>query len=88
MDNCTKFVDLCTHLRGLIKSASYSKSTVRDMDFILSVFNDYMNANGMDEYTPEVGEILIHHCKEVLKVCDSRVSRAKRIVSITNLRLK
>ena len=84
MDNCTKFNDLTAHLRELFKSASYSESTVKDMDFILRAFTNYMNANGMDAYSPEIGEILIHHCKETLKVCDSRVSRAKVIVAKLN----
>lgn len=84
MDNCTKFNDLTARLRELFKSASYSESTVKDMDFILRAFTNYMNANGMDEYSPEIGEILIHHCKETLKVCDSRVSRARVIVAKLN----
>lgn len=84
MENCTKFNDLEAHLRELFKSASYSESTVKDMDFILRAFTNYMNANGMDEYSPEIGEILIHYCKETLKVCDSRVSRAKVIVGKLN----
>lgn len=40
MDNCTKFSDLTAHLRELFKSASYSESTVKDMDFILQAFSD------------------------------------------------
>lgn len=84
MDNCTKFSDLSAHLRKLFKSASYSGSTVRDMEFIFREFSNYMADNGMDEYSPEIGEILINHCKETLKVCGSRVSRAKVIVSKLN----
>ena len=80
MDNCTKFSDLSAHLYELFKSASYSESTVKDMDFILRAFSDYMECNGMDEYTPEIGENLINYCKNTLKVCGSRVSRAKGIV--------
>lgn len=80
MDNCTKFSDLSAHLRELIQSASYSESTVKDMDFILRAFSDYMSDNAMDEYTPETGEILVSHCRETLKVCGSRVLRAKGIV--------
>lgn len=45
MENCTKFNDLEAHLRELFKSASYSESTVKDMDFILRAFTNYMNAN-------------------------------------------
>lgn len=84
MDNCTKFSDLTAHLRELFKSASHSKSTVKDMDFILRAFTNYMNANGMDEYSPGIREILIRYCEETLKVCDSRFSRAKIIVAKLN----
>lgn len=84
MDNCTKFSDLTAHLRELFKSASYSESTVKDMDFILRAFADCMDANGLDEYSPEIGEILIRYCEETLKVCSSRVTRAKIIVSKLN----
>lgn len=84
MDNCTNFNDLSAHLRELFKSASYSESTVKDMDFILRAFANYMNANDMNEYSPEIGEILIHYCKDSLKVCESRVTRAKVIVSKLN----
>ena len=64
MDNCTKFSDLTAHLRELFKSASYSESTVKDMDFILRAFADCMDANGLDEYSPEIGEILIRYCEQ------------------------
>lgn len=84
MDNCRNFNDLTAHLRELFKSASYSESTVKDMDFILRSFTNFMNANGMDEYSPEIGESLIRYCKETLKVCDSRVSRAKIIPAKLN----
>lgn len=84
MDNCTKFSDLTAHLRELFKSASYSESTVKDMDFILQAFSDCMDANGLDDYSPEMGEILIRYCEETLKVCTSRVTRAKIIVSKLN----
>ena len=66
MDNCTKFSDLTAHLRELFKSASYSESTVKDMDFILQAFSDCMDANGLDDYSPEMGEILIRYCEESL----------------------
>ena len=84
MDNCKKFSDLTVRLQELFKSASYSESTVKDMDFILRAFTSYMNANGIDEYSPEIGENMIRYCEETLKVCDSRVSRAKGIVAKLN----
>lgn len=73
MGNCKKFSDLTACLQELFQSASYSESTVKDMDFILRAFTSYMNANGMDEYSPEIGKTLINYCRETLKVCDSRV---------------
>lgn len=54
------------------------------MDFILQAFADCMDANGLDDYSPEMGEILIRYCEETLKVCTSRVTRAKIIVSKLN----
>ena len=84
MDTCTKFSDLTSHLCELFQSASYSESTVKDMNFILRAFTDYMNANGMNEYSPEIGECLITYCSENLKVCSSRVARAKVIVDKLN----
>ncbi len=81
MDNCAKLSDLTAHLLELFKSASYSESTVKDIDFILRAFADCMNANGLDECSPKIGEILIRYCEETLKVCASRVIWAKIIVS-------
>lgn len=52
MDNCTNFSDLTAHLRELFKSASYSESTVKDMDFILQAFADCMDANGLRSIPP------------------------------------
>lgn len=56
MENQTKFNDLTAHLRELLKSASYSDTTMKDMDFILQSFASYMEANSLREYTPEIGE--------------------------------
>ena len=84
MEHRTTFFDLAAHLRMLIESESYSKSTVKYIDFILNAFADYMNANSLDEYTPELGECLIKHCEEELHVCPSRVTRAKVIVRKLN----
>ncbi|WP_287715453.1 tyrosine-type recombinase/integrase [Blautia sp.] len=54
------------------------------MDFILKTFAAYMDANALDEYTPEIGDRLIQYCEQELKVCPSRVSRAKVIVRKLN----
>lgn len=78
------FHDLATHLRMLFESESYSKTTVRAMNFILHSFATYMDENGLDAYSPEIGERLIRHCEAELKVCASRVSRARTIVRKLN----
>ena len=75
MQNQVTFSDLSAHLYGLIKSESYSKSTAKDMSFILKAFSTYMTENGLEEYTPEIGELLIRYCEQDLHVCPSRVSR-------------
>ena len=59
MDNCKNFSDLTVRLQALFKSASYSESTVKDMDFILRAFTSYMNANGMDYYSRRIVKVLV-----------------------------
>ncbi|WP_321572101.1 hypothetical protein [Parabacteroides goldsteinii] len=75
---------MATHLRMLLESESYSQTTVKDMDFILNSFASYMDKNGLDVYSPEIGERLIQYCEVELKVCASRVSRARVIVRKLN----
>lgn len=84
MENQVTFYDLTAHLRMLFESESYSKTTARDMDFILRSFTTYMDENGLDEYTPEIGERLVKYCEADLQVCSSRVSRARVIVRKLN----
>lgn len=84
MNNSNNFKDLSAHLCELMKTASYSKSTTRDMMFILNAFTAYMDSHGLTGYTPEIGNRLIDYCKNELHVCDSRVSRAKGIVRKLN----
>lgn len=78
------FDELVEHLRLLMKSAPYSDTTTVDMEFILQAFAFYMKANSLKVYTPEIGELLIHHCEQELHVCESRVNRAKGIVAKLN----
>ena len=84
MEKQVTFHDLATHLRMLLESESYSQTTVKDMDFILNSFASYMGKNGLDVYSPEIGERLIQYCEVELKVCASRVSRARVIVRKLN----
>lgn len=78
------FLDLVSRLRELLELEGYSDSTVRDMDFILNTFTAYMAENGLEEYTPEIGECLVKYCERDLHVCESRVSRARGIVRKLN----
>ena len=80
MEKQVTFHDLATHLRMLLESESYSQTTVKDMDFILNSFASYMDKNGLVVYSPEIGERLIQYCEVELKVCASRVTRARVIV--------
>lgn len=84
MEKQATFHDLATHLRMLLESESYSQTTVKDMDFILNSFASYMDKNGLDVYSPEIGERLIQYCEVELKVCASRVTRARVIVRKLN----
>lgn len=51
MDNPTTFHALATHLHTLLEAEFYSKTTMKDMEFILNLFTVYMIGNGLDEYT-------------------------------------
>lgn len=84
MEKQVTFHDLATHLRMLLESESYSQTTVKDMDFILNSFASYMDKNGLVVYSPEIGERLIQYCEVELKVCASRVTRARVIVRKLN----
>lgn len=84
MGNQVSFLDLVSRLRELLALEGYSDSTVRDMDFILNTFTAYMEGNGLEEYTPEIGECLVKYCEQDLHVCESRVSRARVIVRKLN----
>ncbi len=80
MEKPVAFQDLATHLHTLLESESYSKTTMKDMEFVLDSFTAYMVRNSLDEYTPEIGERLIEYCRTDLQVCSSRVTRARVIV--------
>lgn len=84
MEKQHNFYDLSAHLRLLLDTESYSKSTVRDMEFILSAFADFMAAHSLENYTPEIGDCFVRYCEQDLQVCASRVTRAKVIVRKLN----
>jgi Site-specific recombinase XerD len=82
--NQSNYFELESHLRELMKKASYSDSTTKDIEFILQSFASYVKAMGLDEYSPEIGDQMVEYCSSELHVCDSRVSRAKGIVRKLN----
>lgn len=84
MGNPVAFQGLIAHLHTLLELESYSKTTMKDMEFIFDSFMVYMTENDLDEYTPEIGEQLVEYCRTELQVCSSRVSRAKVIVRKLN----
>ena len=84
MEKQHNFYDLSAHLRLLLDTESYSKSTVRDMEFILSAFADFMAAHSLENYTPEIGDCFVRYCEQDLQVCASRVTRANVIVRKLN----
>ena len=82
--NQSNYFELESHLRELMKKASYSDSTTRDMEFILQAFASYMKAMEFEEYSPEIGDQMVEYCSNELHVCESRVTRAKVIVRKLN----
>ena len=82
--NTQLFTVLASQLYELLKTETYSESTIRDMNFILRAMSGYMEAQCLKEYTPEIGECFVAHCVNELKICSSRVSRAKNIVGKLN----
>lgn len=84
MENPTTYHALATRLHTLLEEESYSKTTMKDMEFILDSFTAYMIKNDLDEYTPVLGDRLVEYCEMELRVCSSRVTRAKVIVRKLN----
>jgi integrase len=82
--NTKSFKVLLAQLYDLLEAEAYSESTKKDMSFILQAMSSYMDAHGIEEYTPEIGEQLVIHCADDLCVCSSRVSRAKNIAGKLN----
>lgn len=82
--NTNSFKILSSQLYELLKTESYSESTVRDMRFILRAMASYMETYGLQEYTPEIGDRFIAYCISELRICSSRVHRAKNITGKLN----
>lgn len=78
------FKALSSRLYELFEAEAYSESTVKDMEFILRSMSSFVEAKGLKEYTPEIGEHFVDHCSNELHVCSSRISRARNIVGKMN----
>lgn len=78
------FKFLSEQLRTLWSAEGYSTSTIRDMEFILRALSAYMEDKALEEYTSSLGENFITYCENDLRVCASRVKRAKGIVGKLN----
>ncbi|MHB8963133.1 MAG: tyrosine-type recombinase/integrase [Saccharofermentanales bacterium] len=78
--NPNLFETLSTRLYELLEAERYSESTVRDMRFILRSMSDFMKINCLEEYSPEIGKRFVAYCVNDLRICPSRISRAKNIV--------
>ena len=85
MGNSTESIKfLSSRLYALLETEAYSESTKRDMRFILQTMLGYMEARNLEEYTPEIGERFVAHCVNDLRICPSRISRAKNIAGKLN----
>ena len=82
--NTNSFETLLTRLYGLLEAERYSESTMRDMSFILRSMSNFMETNRLDDYSPEIGERFVVYCVNDLRICSSRISRAKNIVGKFN----
>jgi len=82
--NTDSFETLLTRLYELLEAERYSESTMRDMRFILHSMSNFMKTNRLDGYSPEIGERFVAHCVNDLRICPSRISRAKNIAGKFN----
>lgn len=78
------FKTLSKRLYNLLEAEKYSESTMRDMRFILHSMSNFMKTNCLEDYSPEIGERFVAHCINDLRICPSRISRAKNIVGKLN----
>lgn len=82
--NTNLFETLLERLYELLEAERYSESTMRDMRFILHSMSNFMKTNRLEGYSPEIGERFVAHCVNDLRICSSRISRAKNIVGKFN----
>ncbi len=84
MESSREYKQLFERLRVLWDAEGYSSSTIRDMEFILGALSDYLDNNGQKNYTSGDGDRFLVYIKDKLKICASRINRAKRIVRMLN----
>ena len=82
--NTNSFEVLSSRLCEMLESEGYSETTMRDMKFVLHAMSSYMESNEFEDYTPEIGEMFVIHCADDLRICSSRVYRAKNITEKFN----
>lgn len=82
--NTNSFKTLSTRLYKLLEAERYSESTMRDMRFILHSMSNYVETYRLDDYSNEIGERFVAYCVNDLRICSSRISRAKNIVGKLN----
>ncbi len=80
MENPTTYHALATRLHTLLEEESYSKTTMKDMEFILNSFIAYMIENDLGEYTPVLRDRLVEYCEMEFQVCPSRVTRTAEML--------
>ena len=86
--NKIPFTPLLAKLDELLVSESYSERTLRAMRLTFKALCNYLKAHNQDEYTLEVGDGFIEYCENELKMCKSRIERAKNIVGKLNRMLR
>ena len=82
--NTQSYKILSGRLRELLESEAYTASTIMDMEFILNALSSYMDDRSLVEYTPEIGKQFVDHCGIDLRICASRISRAKNVTGKLN----
>lgn len=84
MEKQINFYVLSEQLKGLVKTENYSITTIKNMNFVLDLFSNYMTENKLTEYTPEIGVKFANYCDQKLHICQSRVLLAKNITKKFN----
>ena len=79
MEKQNNFNILSDKLKKLIKIELYSINTIKNFNFILNLFLNYMIKNKLTEYTPAIGVEFTNYCEKDLQLCQSRVALSKNV---------